>query len=105
MTADSEASRARYGWESDFPTFSETEPRVVRISLEEFLSGSGDSQIRAWDDSIPKIQVETVVPDSHADAVIEAITGAARTGKTGDGRIFVLPVESSIRIRTGEVQR
>lgn len=59
MTADSETSRARYGWESDFPTFSETEPRVVRISLEEFLSGSGDSQIRAWDDSIPKIQVET----------------------------------------------
>jgi nitrogen regulatory protein P-II 1 len=56
-------------------------------------------------DLIPKIQVETVVPDSHADAVIEAITGAARTGKTGDGRIFVLPVESSIRIRTGEVQR
>ena len=70
MTADSEASRARYGWESDFPTFSETEPRVVRISLEEFLSGSGDSQIRAWDDSIPKIQVETgkiVAIDQLAD--------------------------------------
>ncbi|MDI9600196.1 MAG: hypothetical protein QM323_12020, partial [Acidobacteriota bacterium] len=59
MTADSESSRARYGWESNFPTFSTTPPRVVRISLEEFLSDSSGSQIRAWDDSIPKIQVET----------------------------------------------
>ena len=54
-----DAARARYGWESDFPTFSEAEPRVVRISLQEFLSGAGESQIRAWDDSIPRIQVET----------------------------------------------
>ena len=50
--------RARYGWESDFPTFSEAEPRVIRISLQEFLTDAGDSQIHAWDDSIPKIQVE-----------------------------------------------
>ena len=58
MTPESESARARYGWESDFPTFSEAEPRIVRISLQEFLGESGDSQIRAWDDSIPKIQVE-----------------------------------------------
>ena len=51
-------SRARYGWESDFPTFSDTEPQVIRISLEEFLGGAGPLQLDAWDDSIPKIQVE-----------------------------------------------
>ena len=59
MTHEPESVRARYGWESDFPTFSDAEPRMVRITLEEFLGDSGDSQIRAWDDSIPKIQVET----------------------------------------------
>ena len=59
MSASSDFERARYGWESDFPTFSETEPRVVRISLQEFLADAGESQVRAWDDGIPKIQVET----------------------------------------------
>jgi hypothetical protein len=59
MTHEPEPVRARYGWESDFPTFSDAEPRTVRISLEEFLGDTGDSQVRAWDDSIPKIQVET----------------------------------------------
>ena len=59
MTHEPEPVRARYGWESDFPTFSAAEPRTVRISLEEFLGDTGDSQVRAWDDSIPKIQVET----------------------------------------------
>ena len=58
MSAESDSARARCGWESDFPTFSEAEPRVVRISLQDFLADAGDSQIRAWDDSIPKIQVE-----------------------------------------------
>ena len=58
MAEESGSARARYGWESDFPTFSEAEPRVVRISLQDFLDDAGDSQIRAWDDSIPKIQVE-----------------------------------------------
>jgi hypothetical protein len=58
MTPESDQLRARCGWESDFPTFSEAEPRVVRISLQGFLADVGDSQIRAWDDSIPKMQVE-----------------------------------------------
>jgi hypothetical protein len=58
MTLEPKSARARYGWESSFPTFSETEPRIVRVSLQEFLGEAGDSQIRAWDDSIPKIQVE-----------------------------------------------
>ena len=58
MSADSDSARARYGWQSDFPTFADEEPRVVRISLQEFLADAGESQVRAWDDSIPQIQVE-----------------------------------------------
>jgi nitrogen regulatory protein PII len=51
---------------------------------------------------LPKMQVEVVVPDSIADEAIRAIAEAARTGEIGDGRVFVLPVEQSFRIRTGE---
>jgi nitrogen regulatory protein PII len=51
---------------------------------------------------LPKMQVEVVVPDSIADEAIRAIVEAARTGEIGDGRVFVLPVEQSFRIRTGE---
>jgi hypothetical protein len=54
----SESARARYGWESNFPTFSETEPRVIRIDLENFLADVSESQVFAWDDSIPKLQHE-----------------------------------------------
>lgn len=53
-------------------------------------------------DLIPKVQVEIVVRDSYAETVIQAIREAARTGKIGDGKIFVLPVERSIKVRTGE---
>jgi nitrogen regulatory protein P-II 2 len=53
-------------------------------------------------DFLPKIKVEIAVDDSLVDQVIEAITGAARTGKIGDGKIFVFDVEQVIRIRTGE---
>jgi nitrogen regulatory protein P-II 1 len=51
---------------------------------------------------LPKVKVEVVVPDEHVDSAIEAITKAARTGKIGDGKIFVSPIEQAIRIRTGE---
>jgi nitrogen regulatory protein PII len=51
---------------------------------------------------LPKMQVEVVVADSVADEAIRAIVEAARTGEIGDGRVFVLPVEQSFRIRTGE---
>jgi nitrogen regulatory protein PII len=51
---------------------------------------------------LPKMQVEVVVADSIADEAIRAIVEAARTGEIGDGRVFVLPVEQSYRIRTGE---
>ncbi len=51
---------------------------------------------------LPKMLLETVVPDSLVDATIKAIVAAARTGEIGDGRVFVTPVEASYKIRTGE---
>jgi len=53
-------------------------------------------------DFIPKIKIEVIVPDERALNVIDCIERAARTGKIGDGKIFVSPVEEVIRIRTGE---
>ena len=58
--------------------------------------------VRANISLLPKIKVESVVPSDIADSVVEAIASAARTGEIGDGRVFVYPVEQSIRIRTGE---
>ena len=49
-----------------------------------------------------KVKVEAVVGDSLVEAVVTAISGAARTGEVGDGKIFVLPVDDAVRIRTGE---
>jgi nitrogen regulatory protein P-II 1 len=51
---------------------------------------------------IPKIKIEVIVPDEIEDSAIQAIIKTARTGKFGDGKIFVLPLEDVIRIRTGE---
>ena len=51
---------------------------------------------------LPKLQIETVVPDDIVDAVVQAIIAAAHTGEIGDGRVFVTPVTRSYRIRTGE---
>ena len=51
---------------------------------------------------LPKMEIEVVVPDSTADEAIKVIVEAARTGEIGDGRVFVLPVLESHRIRTGE---
>ncbi len=53
-------------------------------------------------DFLPKVKIEVVVKDEQLDACIDAITNAARTGKIGDGKIFVTTVERVIRIRTGE---
>jgi nitrogen regulatory protein PII len=53
-------------------------------------------------DFLPKVKVEAVVPSDRVEVAIEAITKAARTGKIGDGKIFVTAVEQVIRIRTGE---
>ena len=53
-------------------------------------------------DFLPKVKLEIVVEDSMADNVVEAIANAAQTGRIGDGKIFVIPVETALRIRTGE---
>ena len=53
-------------------------------------------------DFLPKIKIEVIVADETVDRAIEAIIKAARTGKIGDGKIFVMPVEQVVRIRTGE---
>lgn len=55
-------------------------------------------------DMLPKIQIEIIVRDSEADDLITTIIGAAKTGKIGDGKIFVLPVDTAIRVRTGEME-
>ncbi|MCI5851902.1 MAG: P-II family nitrogen regulator [Sutterellaceae bacterium] len=54
-------------------------------------------------DFLPKLKVECAVPDEVADRTVEAISAAARTGKIGDGKIFVSTIEKVIRIRTGEI--
>ena len=53
-------------------------------------------------DFLPKIKIEVVVADNHLDRALEAIATAARTGRIGDGKIFVSNIEEAIRIRTGE---
>ena len=53
-------------------------------------------------DFLPKVKVEAVVDDGLVEQVIEAVSKAANTGKIGDGKIFVTPVEQAVRIRTGE---
>ena len=54
-------------------------------------------------DFLPKLKVELAVEDDRVERVVEAIQKSARTGKIGDGKIFVLPLDQAVRIRTGEV--
>ncbi len=53
-------------------------------------------------DFLPKIKIEVVVSDDMVEDVIEAVVDAAHTGRIGDGKVFVVPVEEAVRIRTGE---
>lgn len=53
-------------------------------------------------DFLPKVKIEVLVEDDQAQAVADAIVATARTGRIGDGKIFILPVDEAIRIRTGE---
>ena len=53
-------------------------------------------------DFLPKVTIETVVSDNQVDDAIAAITKSANTGKIGDGKIFVMPIEQAVRIRTGD---
>jgi nitrogen regulatory protein PII len=52
---------------------------------------------------VPKVKVEIAVDDEIADRVVEAVGNAARTGRIGDGKVFVLPLEGAMRVRTGEM--
>jgi nitrogen regulatory protein P-II 2 len=52
---------------------------------------------------VPKVRLEVVIEDSQAQSVVEAIEHVARTGAIGDGKIFVIPVEHAVRIRTGDL--
>jgi nitrogen regulatory protein P-II 1 len=56
-------------------------------------------------DMLPKIQIEIVIRDQEVDKLITTIMNAARTGMIGDGKIFILPVDTAIRVRTGEMER
>lgn len=53
-------------------------------------------------DFLPKVKLEVIVPDAIAERTVEAIAGAAQTGRIGDGKIFVSTIDSALRIRTGE---
>ncbi|HUQ54476.1 P-II family nitrogen regulator [Lentzea sp.] len=53
-------------------------------------------------DFVPKIKIEVVIDDAAVDKVLEAVVEAARTGKIGDGKVWVTPVETVVRVRTGE---
>jgi nitrogen regulatory protein P-II 1 len=53
-------------------------------------------------DFVPKARIDVLVDDEHVDAVVDAIIGAAKTGKIGDGKVWVTSVESLVRVRTGE---
>ena len=53
-------------------------------------------------DFLPKVKIEIVVPDDLVEKVVSTVVSAAKTGSIGDGKVFVLPIEESLRIRTGE---
>jgi nitrogen regulatory protein PII len=53
-------------------------------------------------DFLPKVKIEVVVPDETAGKAVETIVKAAHTGKIGDGKVFILPLEQAVRVRTGE---
>ena len=56
-------------------------------------------------DFLPKVRIDVVVPEEQVDPVVDAVSNAAKTGKIGDGKIFVSPVEKVVRIRTGETDQ
>jgi len=53
-------------------------------------------------DLVPKIEIQVAVPDDLVGRVVQAVIAAARTGEIGDGKIFIIPLEDAIRVRTGE---
>jgi nitrogen regulatory protein PII len=79
---------------------------ITVVEVKGFCSQKGHTELyRGAEyviDFLPKVKVEVVVEDSLVDNVVEAIESAARTGRIGDGKIFVIDVEQAIRIRTGD---
>jgi nitrogen regulatory protein PII len=53
---------------------------------------------------VPKLKIEVVVPDKEVEKTVDAIIGGARTGRIGDGKVFVVPAEQALRIRTGDTE-
>ena len=53
---------------------------------------------------VPKLKIEVVVPDNEVEKTVDAILGGARTGRIGDGKVFVVPAEQALRIRTGDTE-
>ena len=84
----------------------------IEVSCMTLTEGRGHGQQRGHSevyrggeytvDFLPKIKIEVVVPDSLVDKVSSVLAGAAKTGNIGDGKIFVHPVDTAVRIRTGE---
>ena len=80
------------------------------VSLFDFLKSVAECRTQCLLDNgfainrngVPKVKLEVVVEDNLADRTVEAISQAAQTGRIGDGKIFVIPVEAALRIRTGE---
>jgi nitrogen regulatory protein P-II 1 len=79
---------------------------MTAVEVKGFGRQKGHAQIYRGEeytvDFQPKIKFEIVVPADRVETVVKIITVAAQSGKIGDGKIFVIPVESSVRIRTGE---
>jgi len=53
---------------------------------------------------VPKLKIEVIVPDKEVEKTVDAILGGARTGRIGDGKVFVVPAEQALRIRTGDTE-
>ncbi len=56
-------------------------------------------------DMLPKVQIEIIIRDQEVDELVTTIIESAKTGRIGDGKIFIMPVEAAIRVRTGEMER
>ena len=79
-------------------TFTQVTGRGAQRGQAEPTTGSPPVTV----DLLPKVKLEVVVPDGAVESVIDAICSAARTGNIGDGKVFVIPVEEAVRVRTGE---
>jgi nitrogen regulatory protein P-II 2 len=75
---------------------------ITVTEVKGFGRQKGHTELYRGADFLPKVKIELAIPDDLLDRVIEAIMNAAKTGKIGDGKIFVYELQQAIRIRTGE---